>query len=616
MDYFQSVQNIFQDQLFSIPDYQRGYAWDERQWQDLWDDIELLDEGQEHYTGTLVIVESGKKLSDDNGVEFKYYDIVDGQQRLTTISIFMIEMIRQFEKLGDKKAVELRKRYIVTNKDGVPVPKISLNRDTNDFYQKRIISVESDITKRPRIMSEKRLSEAQKFFKKCFEGKKKELGNSDFTKWLDETRAKVVSQIKFTVYLVPKASDVGVIFEVMNNRGKQLTEMEKTKNYFLFVCAKLSDLGGEDLAEKVNSAWKYIYEMLMENGESDSEDKLLRFNWIATQNPRPIEWSGCNSIKETFSLKDFRGNYAELRDSVRVYIDLLRNSCKAYCDIIAPDCDKAFDWFTDRKIKKDILEYSHKLVRLGTTASFIPLLISLRLKNIDEARYLEVLKLCELYAFRVFAFMEKRTTAGQSGLYQAAYYNFTDEWVFEDVCAEIRRNLTRFCPNEDFESEVDFVGNWYEWKGIKYLLFEYEMHLAAGANVHVEWKTFQKKDKKDTIEHILPQTPDKQYWLDHWTKKQIKKATHDLGNLVVTLDNSSYGNKGFDEKKGNTGKGKCYANSNLFSERELCNYADWTYSAFLERREKIAEWMKKRWYIEDYEDWSAGAIEEDDDLGD
>ena len=54
---------------------------------------------------------------------------------------------------------------------------------------------------------------------------------------------------------VPKASDVGVIFEVMNNRGKKLTDMEKVKNYMLYVCTKLAECGGEDLAAYINDAW-------------------------------------------------------------------------------------------------------------------------------------------------------------------------------------------------------------------------------------------------------------------------------------------------------------------------------------------------------------------------
>jgi len=131
-------------------------------------------------------------------------------------------------------------------------------------------------------------------------------------------------------------------------------------------------------------------------------------------------------------------------------------------------------------------------------------------------------------------------------------------------------------------------------------LFEYETFLAAGAYVHLDWKTFKNKDKKDTIEHILPQTPDKKYWRDRWSENDIDKVTHDLGNLVVTLDNSSYGNKGFDEKKGTAGAGKCYANSSLFSERRLGLFEEWTRDEFFIRRKEIGDLMKIRWFIEDY----------------
>ena len=611
MEHLQSIQKIFQDQLFSVPDYQRGYAWEERHWQDLWDDIDLLEKGQEHYTGTLVIhAASDERFSDDNGDEFTQYDIVDGQQRLTTLSILMIEMIRQFEKLGGVNAAALRNRYIATSRNGLAVPKLKLNRDTNDFYRKCIISVEGDISASPKIFSERQLSEAQHFFRERFEAKKNELDNG-FAEWLDETRAKIVSQMKLTVYLVPKAADVGVIFEVMNNRGKPLTEMEKVKNYLLFVCAKLSECGGNELAHEINATWKYIYETLMENDVFNSEDNLLRFNWIVTQNHKPNEWKGCNSIKEEFSLKKYRDDYESLRENIRSYVDFLRKSCKAYCDIIAPDRDKAFDGFNSSKHKKGIVEYSQKLARMSTTASFVPLLMSLRLNNCDPKDYLDTLRLCEIYAFRVFIFMEKRTNAGQSAMYRGAHYFFKGEWDYGDINSEIRSFLTYFCDKKTYEESVDKIENWYSWKGIKYLLFEYELHLAAGANVHLDWKTFQRKDKKDTIEHILPQTPDKQYWVDRWSEADIEEVTHDFGNLVVTLDNSNYSNKGFDEKKGSAGTGKCYANSALFSERELSQFAEWTRTEYESRRDKIGAWMKSRWYIEDY--YSDNDTDDDED---
>jgi len=172
--------------------------------------------------------------------------------------------------------------------------------------------------------------------------------------------------------------------------------------------------------------------------------------------------------------------------------------------------------------------------------------------------------------------------------------------------------LTYFCPKEEYEQEVDSIGDWYNWYGLKYLLYEYEIYLVERAHLHLDWQTLQKKNKKDTIEHILPQTPTDSYWRKHWNKKDIETVLHDIGNLVITLDNSSYGNKGFDQKKGSPGEGICYANSALFSERELCKYDEWNYEAYSKRREELSLWMKERWFIKDHNAMSDIEIEEED----
>jgi hypothetical protein len=79
----------------------------------------------------------------------------------------------------------------------------------------------------------------------------------------------------------------------------------------------------------------------------------------------------------------------------------------------------------------------------------------------------------------------------------------------------------------------------------------------------------------------------------------MEEAVHDLGNLVLTFDNSTYSNKEFPRKKGEAGRKGCYANSALFAERELALYTDWDYQAYENRRHKIEEWMLVRWKVEE-----------------
>src|SRR6218665_4178611 len=93
-----NLLELFNGKIFRVPDYQRGYAWEEKQLQELWDDIEEIPEGNGvHYTGAVYLEKIPEDKTNENekwlsGVTF--YNIVDGQQRLTSISIFIFELLR------------------------------------------------------------------------------------------------------------------------------------------------------------------------------------------------------------------------------------------------------------------------------------------------------------------------------------------------------------------------------------------------------------------------------------------------------------------------------------------------------------------------------------------
>ncbi|MDD6251001.1 MAG: DUF262 domain-containing HNH endonuclease family protein [Bacillales bacterium] len=612
MQYLQSIQEIFQDKLFKIPDYQRGYAWEEKQWQDMIDDIEIMEDNQEHYTGTLVINlnEETEELYDDDGNIFRLYDVVDGQQRLTTISILLNQLSIEFSKFGTKQkqlAKGIKKKYIATTVNDDKFPKLTLNKDTNEFYKKNIIDNNNSISG-AKILSEKRLQEAKEYFENYFKEKLDEFikDNSKYAEekyilWLEKIYSKITIKMKLTVYLVPQATDVGVIFEVMNNRGKVLTEMEKVKNYLLYISSKLTCNGGKELGENINKTWTYIFESLMsaDAGVND-ENQLLRFNWIMTIDYNSKNWCGSDSVKEKYNLKKYKDKHDELRNDVRRYVSLLKECCTAYCDIINPARENAFSSYsTDLETIRKIKEMSYKFIRVDAVASFIPILMATRIKyctNIDI--YLKVLDICEKFAFRVYRLEEKRSNAGQSALFKYGYNLFNDEVTVEETIDKIKKLILYYVPEEDFIDSIDRFGDdWYNWYGLKYVLYEYELYKANKNPVLMDWVYLKKKDKKDSIEHILPQTPNKEYWIKRWNKEEIDKATHDIGNLVMTFDNSVYSNKGFDEKKGKPGQEGCYANSSLFTERELAKFDEWTYKEFLKRRKDIAEWMKQRWDI-------------------
>ena len=123
-----SISKIFTERLLRIPDYQRGYAWTERQLKDYWIDIDQLEVGNNHYFGVLTLETVDKKKynkwDDDLWIiESKSYEpnyVVDGQQRLTTTIILIqaiIESLDENKKLNYTSAEDIRKKFIFESKD-------------------------------------------------------------------------------------------------------------------------------------------------------------------------------------------------------------------------------------------------------------------------------------------------------------------------------------------------------------------------------------------------------------------------------------------------------------------------------------------------------------------
>jgi hypothetical protein len=147
---------------------------------------------------------------------------------------------------------------------------------------------------------------------------------------------------------------------------------------------------------------------------------------------------------------------------------------------------------------------------------------------------------------------------------------------------------------------TDEDNDWYNWRGLKYLLYEYEESLAKGRPVKMPWSQLEGPDAKpNTIEHILPQTADDPYWKAKFSLKQRRRLVDDIGNLCLTYDNSSYSNKPFADKRGRAGsETPCYAASPLFQERELARLRVWSPRKLVERRNRLLAWARVRWHVD------------------
>ena len=116
-----TLSKIFTERLFRIPDYQRGYAWTEKQLKDFWSDLEQLEIGKNHYVGVLTLErvdeKSFNKWDDDKWIikskKYEPYYIVDGQQRLTTAIILIeaiVESLNENEELNYTSVCDIRRK--------------------------------------------------------------------------------------------------------------------------------------------------------------------------------------------------------------------------------------------------------------------------------------------------------------------------------------------------------------------------------------------------------------------------------------------------------------------------------------------------------------------------
>jgi hypothetical protein len=602
-----SIQEVFREFVLEIPNYQRGYAWEEKEIADFLEDLELLADGKVHYTGTLILDPTARRdseIEDAFGTVFRRASVVDGQQRLTTIVLLIAAISRAVSDQGQADLADgLYRTYVETRTAArQPLLKLRLNHDSNAFWERSIVA-DTPAADPPAIVSHRRLLAARQQVDRYLADAKAKLGD-EYVSWLNVLREKVTKQLRLTVYEVDDSAEVGVIFETQNDRGRPLTDLEKTKNLLLYIAFKVA-VPDHGLGDLVDETWTRLLQELSSRdlARPEDEDALLRCHWLITYNPRPRDWARFDSIKSRFSLRRYKDDQTTLVDEVRHYLKTLSDCVGPYCDALSPTHSEAFGaWFGERKLRNEIVEYSDKLARIGAMANLVPLLVACRLRtDIGPGEYLDILRHLEIFSFRSRA-MRSRSDAGQGDLFPLANRLRRSEASVDDVRSTLGW-LTRYYGGAVFlRLTLGTKHDSYQWSLVRYVLYEYEIHRAK-AHQHapqMSWQVIDGRSLEQSIEHILPQTATDPYWLEKFDAAARQQLVHDLGNLCLTYNNSSYKNKAFPEKRGQYGQSTpCYANSPLYQERDLVEYADWTPASVQHRRDQLLAFLWDRWQVEE-----------------
>lgn len=309
-----SLSKIFTENLFRIPDYQRGYSWTARQLKDFWSDLVLLETGRDHYTGVLTLEEVNascyNRWTDDlwiiDSKRYRPYYVVDGQQRLTTSLVLLqclLENVKGDDELNYSTNGEIRKKYIFETRDKKLASRSYIfgyekDNPSYEYLKTRIFLEPSDNHELgEETIYTHNLLAAKKFFAEKLNGMQRAQ--------LEEIFTKLTQHFLFNIYTIAGTVEVFVAFETMNNRGKPLSHLELLKNRLIFLSTRL----GVDSTEKtkvrsvVNEAWKTAYHYLGKNQKKPLEDdRFLRIHFILYVGPTLYDDKGLDTNRAKFQI--------------------------------------------------------------------------------------------------------------------------------------------------------------------------------------------------------------------------------------------------------------------------------------------------------------------------
>ena len=656
MSELKSLNDLFKNSIFRIPNYQRGYSWGEEQLNDFWEDLINLPDNNEHYTGMLSLKELDKetdKTELNNWIneqwllnkDYHAYQVVDGQQRLTTIIILLQSIIEFYRKnynvkdediiINDTRLTEIIEQFILKEKpgsDGLIKTYLfgyQVDKPSDDYLKNKILN-----PKYVGEINESFYTSNLDFAKQFFDKKINDLyeNNKNFLE-IEKIYRKITNKFKFNIYVISKNFNVNVAFETMNNRGKKLSNLELLKNRLIYLTSLLSLPQDEEksLMDNINESWKIIYSYLGKdkNEKLDDDEFLIAHSYI---------YFGY--------IEEIRKGYSKFL--LNKYFNQLRifNGIENTIENVEEDLDEENEYYyhvdlSQKLTKKDIMDYVESLKELipywymlnfsmysNDTLNkwltrlkridynyFKPLiLVALAKTYISDDKKIELIKYVERFIFVNF-----RLSGYQATYSRHIYYKFTNLLYLDkiniDETINSLKNINQLSANGVIDLDLGILSTvnrlfkregFYRWNLIRYFLFEYEQYLVEKYNgvakiIPEDYFNTNKKNDKVSIEHVFPQSESSDYWLNIFKKydlQQRNKFRGTLGNLIpLSLDiNRKLQDDNFEEKKARYKIGS-------YSEMEVSNYVNennisiWDDNAILLRGMELVSFLEKRWEV-------------------
>ena len=541
---------------FKVPPFQRDYSWSEEQWEDLWNDILALrtTADDRHYMGALVV----EPVSD------REFLIIDGQQRLATLSLIALVVIDRLRKLAAKgtdsaaneeRATALRNRFI-GEKDPASLiesSKLLLNETDNAFFQDYLVQLREPLNPRGLPKSNRTLWDCFRWFSdRITRDQALVEDGAALAALLSETIAR---QLLFILITVDDELNAYTVFETLNARGLELSSTDLLKNYLFSRIKVAADF------EVLQRRWR----ALVATVKQEKFPEFLRYHLLCEQ-PK---------IRSQRLFKLIRDKV----QSPQQVFELL-SALEARAELFAAIGDSGHEYWIDNPACKPFIR---ELI-LFKSRQMMPLLFA-AWEKFSKEDFARILKLVSVISFRFSVVSGLNTNELEPVYHHAAKSVLNGTAPSVAVVFDMLRPI--YVSDEKFGgdfSALDIDTSGQGRRLARYVLFRLE---SDASNLPRDYES-----DPGTIEHILPENP-AQVWEATFPANDWAKNVYRVGNLTLleAARNRAIGNGTFTEKRA------AYVQSQYRLTTAIINDSpeEWTTASVDARQRRLAERATHIW---------------------
>jgi hypothetical protein len=501
--------------IYSVPRFQRDYSWTDEEWDDLWRDIEgILDPKGEpaHYMGYLVL------QSSDN----KSFDVIDGQQRLATLSILVLAVLANLRRLihdkvdadrNQQRETQLRSSFIgyLDPVTLIPRSKLNLNRNNDPYYQNFLVPLHK--------LPQRGLKATEHLMRKAFEWFNEKVssrfGNNRDGTELARLIDSLTDKLFFTVITVTDELNAFKVFETLNARGVRLSSTDLLKNYLFSV------VHGDGQDERELRALEHRWEAIVGKLGGENFPDFLRIHW--------------NSRKSFLRHSEL---FKKMRDYIHTKQDVFRlvREMEEDADVFAalPNPEDALWPDEQRPFIREL--------RLFNVRQPYPLLMAAR-RVLDPAGFAQVLRACSISSFR-YNVIGGLATNEQERVYNTVAEKISNQKL--NSTQQIIHELRSIYPSDGqfrsaFAEKQLRTTQKRNARVARYILFRLERQL-SGRDYDVDSDIYD-------VEHVFPENPE-----DGWAEfpdDQAERYLYRIGNFTLLKcgENRNLGNRPYSLKR-------------------------------------------------------------------